>query len=246
MNIGRKIAKHYVRLMSKLGWSKPQDFFQIPIIINNFNRLTMLQKLVDGLNERGYKNIWIIDNCSTYPPLLEWMDKCSKQYHIVRLNCNVGHLSLFKTGLYKQFWHDYYIYTDSDISLPDNVPASIIEQLWAVMQQFPQMEKCGCALHIDDLPDCFANKLKVIEWESQYWNSEIAENVYKGSVDTTFALYHPLIIPYQSENVNCRVAGNLTLRHEPWYVDSSSLSEEEKYYILHCKTSTHWTNQQQL
>ena len=241
MNIKRKIAKRLVYCLDKIGLLKPQSFYDIPIIINNFNRLSMLKKLIRGLEQRGYTNIWIIDNNSTYPPLLEWMNAMNDKYHFVRLQTNVGHLSLFETGLYQRFWKGYYVYTDSDISIPDYVPADFVESLWNVMQRFPKMEKCGCALSINDIPDSFQNKHKVIDWEKQFWNEEICENVYRGGVDTTFALYRPLIIPYLSNHVNCRVAGDLTLKHEPWYVDSSHLDDEENYYIEHCKTSTHWT-----
>ena len=241
MNIKRKIAKRLVYWLDKIGLLKPQSFYDIPIIINNFNRLSMLRKLICGLEQRGYHNIWIIDNNSTYPPLLEWMEERSDNYHFVRLEENVGHLSLFKTGLYKKFWKGYYIYTDSDISIPDNVPSNFIERLWNIMHQYSHLEKCGCALKVDDLPDEFVHKNKVIDWESQFWEDELCENVYRAAVDTTFAMYRPLIIPNLSKYANCRVAGNLTLKHEPWYQDYSKLTEEEEYYINHCRTSTHWS-----
>lgn len=47
---------------------KPTSYKNIPIIINNFNRLTCLQRLIASLEVRGYHNIYIIDNNSTYPP----------------------------------------------------------------------------------------------------------------------------------------------------------------------------------
>ena len=136
MNIKRKITKRLVCLLDQIGMLKPQSFYNIPIIINNFNRLSMLKKLIMGLELRGYTNIWIIDNNSTYPPLLEWMDEMKDKYHFVRLQTNVGHLSLFETGLYKRFWKGYYIYTDSDISIPDYVPADFVEFLWNVMPEY--------------------------------------------------------------------------------------------------------------
>ena len=51
------------------------DAKQIPIVINNFNRLGYLKRLIASLESRGYKNIHIIDNNSTYPPLLEYYEK---------------------------------------------------------------------------------------------------------------------------------------------------------------------------
>lgn len=181
-NLKRKLLKRWVHLLDILHISRPSNFFEVPIIINNRNRLSTLRQLIAGLEQRGYHNIWIIDNHSSYPPLLEWMDKYQSTYHFVCLAQNVGHLSLFETGLYKRFCRGYYVYTDSDIVLPDSVPANFVERLWAVMQRLPAMEKCGCALHIDDLPDSFANKQQVLEWEQKFWQERIddCEEVYRG------------------------------------------------------------------
>lgn len=181
-NVKRKIVKRVVYLLDRLYLTKPRHFEDIPIIINNYNRLSMLRDLLHGLEERGYRNLWIIDNHSTYPPLLEWMETNKEHYHIVRLEDNIGHLSLFQTGLYRRFWHGYYVYTDSDLYIPDEIPANFVERLWAVMQRHPQLEKCGCALRIDDLPDMFVHKNKVLAWEQQFWlhKEKDSEEMYWG------------------------------------------------------------------
>ena len=44
----------------------------IPIVILNRDRLIPLIEQIESLKSRGYHNIIIIDNQSTYPPLLEW------------------------------------------------------------------------------------------------------------------------------------------------------------------------------
>ena len=46
--------------------SKITDYKAIPIIINNFNRLNTVKKLIVSLEKRGYKNIYIIviNTCS--------------------------------------------------------------------------------------------------------------------------------------------------------------------------------------
>ena len=46
------------------------DYKHVPVVINNFNRLTMLLKLIDSLETRGYDNLYKIDNASSYPPLM--------------------------------------------------------------------------------------------------------------------------------------------------------------------------------
>lgn len=77
------IRANYFYLMERMCPSKISDAHDIPIIINNYNRLTMLKKLIDSLTSRGYTNIVILDNQSAYPPLLEWYAKC--QFEVIRL-----------------------------------------------------------------------------------------------------------------------------------------------------------------
>lgn len=62
---------------------KGVDVKDIPIIINNFNRVTTLSKLITTLEVRGYKNIYIIDNASTYKPLLKYYE--DTPYKVFRL-----------------------------------------------------------------------------------------------------------------------------------------------------------------
>ena len=46
----------------------------IPIVILNRDRLYPLQEQVNVLQKKGYTNITIIDNQSTYQPLLDWYE----------------------------------------------------------------------------------------------------------------------------------------------------------------------------
>lgn len=45
---------------------------QLPIVINNYNRLKSTQDMVKFLLLRGFENIIILDNNSNYPPLTIW------------------------------------------------------------------------------------------------------------------------------------------------------------------------------
>ena len=64
------IRSRYFYWRERLQPSKITSAREIPIIINSFNRLTTLKLLVSSLEKRGYTNIYILDNCSTYPALL--------------------------------------------------------------------------------------------------------------------------------------------------------------------------------
>src|SRR5882672_6109812 len=106
------------------------DLMNIPVIINNFNRLTILRKLADGLSSLGYTNIHIIDNNSTYPKLLEYyQNDCP--YTVKRCGVNHGHLSIYNSEYIIQFiekW-PYIAYTDPDLELNPNTPKNFIEIL---------------------------------------------------------------------------------------------------------------------
>ena len=230
----------YLYSCEKLFTNKPEDFFEIPIIINNFNRLTYLKELINSLESRGYKNIYIIDNKSTYPPLLEYYKKIP--YKVFLLEQNLGYLALWKSSIHKKFKNQYFVYTDSDVVPIDECPNNFIQYFYELMQIYPRASKIGCALRIDDLPNCYKNKNKVIEWETKFWNREIKKDIYRAPIDTTFALYRPNAKgPAYNHDFMLRIGGLYQAKHLPWYNDDQNLTEEEQYYINHTKTSTHWT-----
>jgi len=215
-------------------------FYQIPIIINNRNRVTSLKQLITSLEQRGYKNIYIIDNASSYPPLLKFYEEIC--YPIFFLSKNVGHLALWETGLYKRFVHSYYVYTDSDIVIAESCPSNFLDIFRKTMDEDKSIAKIGLSLKIDDLPNAFKNKQEVIKFESQYFQNRISTLFYEANVDTTFALYRPGLKHAANKFLKMfRSAYPMEARHMPWYIDSENIQEEEQYYIENATTSTHWT-----
>jgi len=216
------------------------DFKNIPIIINNFNRLTTLKRLISFLEDRGYRNIYVIDNASTYEPLLEYYNMCSVK--VFRLKKNVGHKALWDTNLYKKFITGYYVYTDSDVVPCETCPDDFLEYFWKIMQKYKYATKAGFGLKIDDLPDFFEGKSKVVEWESRYWQKEVEKEIFRAPIDTTFALYRP----FSKANANWyvehyRTGGRYIALHLPWYNDTKNLPQEESFYINSCIKPTHWS-----
>ena len=222
---------------------KVTDFKAVPIVINNFNRLAMMRRLIDSLTSRGYNNIYIIDNGSDYPPLLEWYKSCG--YPVFFLNRNVGHLAVWETGIYKQFTDSFFVYTDSDVEICEDCPDDFMEKFINLLQKHPSALKAGFSLRIDDLPACFDKREEVVSWEGQFWKKKIEDDAYDALIDTTFAVYKPFFKgEYIDPTCLCiRTAPPYSSRHLPWYVDSACKSEEEKYYLSKIKTDTHWSQQ---
>lgn len=231
-----------IRILYLLKFNKIKNAEDIPIIINNFNRLSFLQKLIASLENRNLKNIYILDNNSTYPPLLEYYKTIP--YEVIHLSKNVGHLAIWETPVYKRFYKDYYVYTDSDVEIIDECPLDFLQMFIEEMKSNIKVDKIGLGLKIDDLPNHFENKQKVIEWEKQYFEKSFNKFFNKADVDTTFALYRPRLTHGANRYlIMFRSTFPYEIRHLPWYIDFKKLSDEEKYYIEHVKTATHWTIQ---
>lgn len=230
---------YYVR--EWISPSKIKTAKEIPIIINNFNRLTTLLILTEGLKSRGYTNIYIIDNNSTYQPLLNYYEECP--YKVFRLKDNIGFKALWKTPISKLFCNDYFVYTDSDVSLVDQCPDDFLDYIFAKLKQYKFARKIGLSLRLDNLPDCYKDKKSVIQWEAKYYQNANQEGLYRAPIDTTFALYRPRVGLNRSRFVECyRTPFPYQAEHLPWYNDSNNLSEEETYYINHCETATAWSS----
>lgn len=200
----------------------------IPIILNNFNRLSTTQILADQLCLLGYTNIHILDNNSTYPPLLKWYEKCS--YNVKRLNANLGQLAIYNSGYINEF-QGWVAYSDSDIELNPNTPRGFIERMVEIAEKYNKL-KVGLALRIDDLP-ATRYGIYVKREEEKFWYREVADCIYEADVDTTFSIIK-VGQPFQYQAF--RIAGDYTARHIPWYLDYENLSEEDIYYIEHCSS----------
>ena len=211
----------------------------IPIIINNFNRLECLLKLINRLEQAGYTNILILDNHSTYPPLLAYYKTCP--YSIHYLNENLGFLALWKSTLYQdKFNNQFYVLTDPDVLPTDECPNDFMKHFYQILLKYPQLDKIGFSLKIDDIPDHYDRKHQVQEVESPYWKTCIQNTFYKAPIDTTFALYRP-----GTKGGFWLEAGRTTppytALHLPWYDNSENPNEESLYYRSQAEYSKNWS-----
>lgn len=211
------------------------------VVINNRNRLSTTKKMVEDLLSRNTQGIIIIDNASTYPPLLEWYNTLPSEVDI-RMFKNEGHLALFSTGLIHEIKEDWCIYTDSDIQLNPNMPVNYQEQMLDVANTL-NCHKIGVALSINDIPDHYWLKAQVLRNEDRWWHEETLPTIYKAHTDTTFCF-----IKKVDQFDSYRMAGDFTAKHMPWYIDMDNLDDEERYFIHHSSLDkvTQYTKQHKL
>jgi hypothetical protein len=88
----------------------------LPVVINSFNQFTYLKNLFDKLEADGFRNFIIVDNCSTYPPLLAYYDhlNVSGRAAVVMYGENKGPHFFHMKGVYKLFGSLPHIFTDPD------------------------------------------------------------------------------------------------------------------------------------
>lgn len=202
----------------------------VPVFIISYNRVGYISRVIDRLEALDFQNIVVIDNASTYEPLLEYLK--NSPHRVERLQQNHGHLALWRSGRFERIiQRERFILNDSDVMPAEGCPADITEHLAELLERYPRHNKAGLSLRIDDLPDHYAFKQQVIDWETPFWSHRLDDGNYEAALDTTFALYRP--------GVHCdeerwwrsiRTAPPYSALHLPWYQDTSISTEEDMFY----------------
>lgn len=214
----------------------------IPIIILSFNQLYYLRQLVNFLLNNGYSQVVILDNASTYRPLLDYFEVIKEKVTLHRLKVNRGHLSFwYSPDVYHLYCKGYYVITDADIVPVLECPDDFMSTFIRLLDKAYDRTKVGFSLKLDDIPESNPNKSLIEEWESKYWKTELLPNVYKAPIDTTFALYRPGY-RYRLERFTYawRTGAPLQAIHGGWYIDVNALSEEQVYYMKTANSSASW------
>lgn len=199
--------------------------------------------LVSWLERTGHGNITLLDNASTYPPLLDYLARSS--HRVIRLEENLGHRVPWRCGIVGEFGEEMpFVVTDPDV-LPDpQVPAESFEYMQELLLRHPAFDKIGFGLHIDDLPNLYPFREQVIAWERPFWEKEVEPGVFAAHLDTTLALHRPGC-PYKVTEA-LRTAEPYMARHLPWYRDPLAPDEEVKYYQCHRDQSVGYWNRSEL
>jgi len=240
-NQAKLIASLEVPAKKKPSFSSLESCFQseIPIYIPCFNNVTYLKGMVEQLMNLGCRNIVVIDNHSTFPPHLQYLQQIESDVTVIYLNENKGPHYPFNSESAYALLPTYFCITDPDLELNSNLPPDFLIKLMQLTEEF-QVGKAGFSLDISD-PDRMVqtdfkigkNYYKIWEWEQRFWQEPLQSKqsyVYKADIDTTFALYNKKYFDRHNPLSAVRVAGNFTCKHLPWYQENRLPAEEEAYY----------------
>lgn len=220
------------------------------IFIMSWNLLESTIKQAQFFTECGHEVV-IVDNCSTYPPLLQWLEVCP--YKVIstkgvqlstynRFCWEMGLPELYAPG------EPYYGVTDCDLGF-DGVPKDFCETLVGDIERSPGIIKSGLSIRISDLPDNpYANRYR--EAEKNNWSSQDKYGFYDIAVDTTFAIYSKERYDNLDKlwrSATCTVPDSFldnryfyrshrspepyTVKHIQWYADINNLDAEQQYNL---------------
>jgi hypothetical protein len=232
----------YEDILVALEYQNDDD---IPIIIPTFNTPSYLKSMIDQLEERGWTNIIIGDNGSTYPPMVEMLDTLSKKYHVVLWGKNLGPRVYTENKDICSKMPKNFIVTDPDLLFNDRMPKTAIDKMKRVLETY-EVSKVGLAIDIDtpEERERFFNPHQVDLWERNYWSRKIdrlpeVDDLYAAPIDTTFSLYNRnqflLEIDKVAGNMTCntsaiRIAGRFTCRHMGWWAKQPLTDDEYTFY----------------
>jgi len=194
----------------------------IPLVINNRNRLTTLKAMINWFSDL---KIIILDNDSTYPPLLEYYKEIDAE--VVFMGKNYGHTVLYQWKGHLNFPERYFLYSDSDVVPREDCPKDLVEYLLNAKKTYPGARKIGVALEINDLPETELRN-EIISWESKFWKQKY-DDFFIADVDTTLAIYDNTTCHSHGISNSLRTNYPYVARHLPWY--TKVLSYEDRYYI---------------
>jgi len=201
------------------------------IVINNRDLVTWPRAMATSFEKMiGVQEIIIVDNNSSYEPLLQWYSET--KYKIVRLGKNVGHTAPWVPEVKEHIKTDFYAVSDPDLCLK-NLPADTLVHLAMILVCNPALEKIGVSL---DLPE----KMGVSYcWEKSYSRFPVLNGLYREAfIDTTLAIYHKRVLN-EYKVCGARAIRPYTARHLPWVKDArEAISDEYRYYLQNASMSS--------
>ncbi len=203
----------------------------IPILIPVFNNPTYARNMLRQLSALGMRNVCLVDNGSSSPAMLGFLEAAEEDAAVIRTGRNLGPRQVVLEPDHFQHLPEIFCVTDPDLELNPALPRNFLSSLIRLTNEL-QIGKAGLALRIDDAAAMHPGRFTIngssyhaTEWEAQYWSTQVGalydgSPVYKAAIDTTFAVYNKRYFKADSFFDAVRVAGNYTCRHLPWYRES--------------------------
>jgi hypothetical protein len=171
----------------------------------------------------------------------ECLSIIEQKYKVVRLDQNFGPHYILRNKQFYQSLPELFCLSDPDLEFSTSLPVDFINEL-KIISEVHKVGKVGLALEILSSEevvhsDLFLDGQKVgaIEYEQQFWTNNIGKNqtgddLYRTTLDTTFALYNKTYFDPEDRYTAIRVAGKFTAKHLGSLSNSIVPKSESLYY----------------
>lgn len=212
---------------------KMGEAYMVPICIISFNNGRYVKHMVEQLGRiTPLAEIWILDNCSTDPDTLAYLE--TVPVRVLRNPTNVGPwISPTQNAAVYAELPDLFVLTDPDLELNPNLPSTFLDTMADLAVTY-RASKLGLALDISDpslfLEGDYVEGRTIAEHEAQFWTSQIPHpqyELYRAGLDTTFCLVNKQVPDHPAYHI--RIAGDFTAKHLPWYKKNPLFSVYESY-----------------
>ena len=221
-----------------------------PVFIISYNWLTYLKNIIKDILRMGGTPV-ILDNASTYPPLLDYLKELEKDYLVYRSPHNLGPYGLLRNfnlvGTFykektKEELPDPLVLTDPDLDL-SAIPDDGLDKLFEayISDKSGKYIKYGFSIEYRDIKGDSWRNIQSIQEQTRL--QRIPDKLgdilgYNSSIDTTFNLY----AWKRAGGIRVcfgpafRLKEPYTCRHLPYYWNANALkSEEIAYYLKNLK-----------
>lgn len=218
---------------------------QFPVFIVNRNILSWLRDLIAWLEAAGQNEIYIVDNDSTYPPLLEFYKQT--KHTVLPTGGNLGTKAPWVCGHIGKYAQDrYYAVTDMDVIPHEDCPLDALDFFYDTLRSHSNLNRVGFSLLIDDLPEYYDFR-KVVQHEhrgywmdSRRWSKD--RRFFDVPIDMILGINRPNN-PKMSRGC-LRADRPYVARHMSWYINSADPGEEVLYYREHGQAAkSYWSFQ---
>ena len=204
------------------------------------DRVTYAQKCVAALQAAGLKPV-IVDQGSTWPEAVAWLAWQESGGRTVLRHGDAHPRSLWGwLPFEQQVTGQRYVVTDPDVIPAEDCPRDWAAHLGQLLDDHPDVAKAGLGLRTDNLPEHYARRQQVIDWEQKFWNHPAGDGAYRAGVDTTLALYREGQPSFELGSA-LRTGPPYMADHLPWHENLDDLPDEISYYYEHAVPGiAHW------
>lgn len=227
-----------------------------PLIVISFDRLETLRRSIDSYRRLEDARIVIHDTGSTFPPLLAYLAELQRTGEAeVLLNrppiASADDLASVRDTvdrMVRAFEATHYVVTDPDIELDPACPPDLLDFYAHLLSTVPDAHVVGPMLRIDDLPQHYPLRRRVIARQSTlFWCKATSRIRWRDApvefqrsvIDTTFGMYRSSR-PFARMTEGLRTYEPYWARHLDWYVDPENLLADQEWYLRTCSSASHW------